>query len=178
MRRRCLTAVALTALAVGVFVLSVIPSAAVPARADDTNAKEDPKVAAARAKVELLDDLVKGFVVHITGTYVSARELTPAAIVTRKVFEHMEKKGHGKARLLDATGKPFNAANRPKTAFEKRAVEQIKAGKAYVEEVDQAKKVLRAATVVPAVMKSCIVCHDALKEGQVMGAIVYEVPLK
>lgn len=37
---------------------------------------------------------------------------------------------------------------------------------------------LRAATVVPVVMKQCLACHPQLKEGDVMGALVYELPIK
>jgi hypothetical protein len=75
---------------------------------------------------------------------------------------------------------PANKANLPHTDFEKRAVEQIKAGKPYVDEVAtrDGRPVLRAATVVPVVMKQCIGCHPGLKEGQVIGALVYELPIK
>jgi len=37
--------------------------------------------------------------------------------------------------------------------------------------------VLRVATVVPAVMKQCTICHGG-KEGRLLGAIVYELPIK
>jgi hypothetical protein len=111
---------------------------------------------------------------------VRAREVTPAARVAQKLFKHMEAKGWHRARLLDATGSPSNKANLPKTDFEKKAVEQIRAGKPYVEELARrdGKPVLRAATVVPVVMKQCIACHPGLKEGEVIGALVYEVPIK
>src|SRR5581483_11425766 len=109
----------------------------------------------------------KGYVVHITDTYVKAQELTPAARVAKKVFKHMAEKGWGAGRLVDASGKPFNEANLPKSAFEKKAVAAIKAGKPYVDEVGSkdGKPVLRAATVVPAVMPQCIKCHTEAKEG-------------
>jgi hypothetical protein len=101
--------------------------------------------------------------------------------VAKKVFKHMEDKGHGHARLVDATGEPANPGNRPKTDFEKAAVEQLKKGKTYYDEVaadKDGKPVLRAATVVPVVMKQCSACHRGKKEGDLLGAIVYELPIK
>ncbi len=133
-----------------------------------------------RATVKLLDDLHKSYVVNITATYVRAQEVTPAASVVKKVFAHMEKAGHGSGRLIDATGKPFIAENVAKTEFEKKAVAAIKGGKAYVDEIGEkdGKPVLRAATVVPAVMPQCINCHPHVKEGQVLGAVIYELPIR
>jgi hypothetical protein len=143
--------------------------------------KADPAaLERARETVHMIDDLYKGAVVHITATYVRAQEVTPAARVAQKIFKHMEDRGWHRARLVDATGTPSNRANLPVTDFEKRAVEQIKAGKPYVDEVAtrDGKPVLRAATVVPVVMKQCIACHPGMKEGEVIGALVYEVPIK
>jgi hypothetical protein len=133
-----------------------------------------------RETVKMIDDLYKGAVVHITATYVKASERTPAALVAKKVFKHMEDRGWHKARLIDATGEPTNKANIAKTDFEKRAVEQIRKGTPYVDEVAtvDGKPVLRAATVVPVVMKQCSACHPGLKEGEVIGALTYELPIK
>jgi hypothetical protein len=134
----------------------------------------------ARLTVLMLDDLYKGYVVHITDTYVRASEIKPAASVTKKVFKHMESKGWHTGRLVDATGEPLNRANLPNTDFEKRAVEKMKQGKDYFDEVGEkeGKPVLRAATRVPVVMKACITCHPGKKEGDLLGTIVYEVPLR
>ena len=84
-----------------------------------------------------------------------------------------------KVAVIDATGKPKNKKNVAETAFEKKAVEEIQGGKTYVEEVGEkdGKPVFRAGTVVPAVMSQCAVCHGG-KEGRLLGAIVYEVPIK
>jgi hypothetical protein len=134
----------------------------------------------ARASVQMLDDLYKNFVVQITATYVSAEENVPAAKVAMKVFQAMHKKGWHKARLIDATGQPVRKANLPQTPFEKAAVAQMKSGKTYFEEIGHAngERVLRAATVVPVVMKQCITCHQGKKQGELLGAIVYEIPIK
>jgi hypothetical protein len=161
----------------------------------DTSAKAtaDPAaLARARATVQMLDGLYKGFVVNITSTYVKARERTPAAAVLKRVFAQMAANGVHEARLIDATGEPVNRANVAKSAFEKRAVAELrrsypkwlasgaKGAPPAVEEVATVKgrPVLRAATVVPVVMKACLSCHPGLKEGELMGAITYEVPIK
>ena len=55
----------------------------------------------------------------------------------------------------------------------------VAGGKTYIEEVGEkdGKPVFRAGTVVPAVMSQCAVCHGG-REGRVLGAIVYELPIK
>ena len=127
----------------------------------------------------MLDDLYKTAVVSITSKYTEQQSDTPAAAVAKEVFEAMHKKGWHTARLVDATGKRKNKANLPRTSFEKKAAAAIKGGTLYIEEIDSAesKPVLRAATVVPAVLKQCTTCHGG-KEGRVLGAIVYEIPIK
>ena len=92
----------------------------------------------------------------------------------------MEKSGWGTSRLIDATGSPMNKANVAQTEFEKRAVEKLNAGESYYSEVARKdnRPVLRAATRVPVVMKQCISCHPGYKEGDLLGALVYEVPIK
>src|SRR4051794_30213850 len=135
--------------------------------------KPDPKaVDRTREIVRMLDDMHKGYVVHITDTYVKAQDLTPAARVTKKVFKHMADKGWGTGRLIDASGKPLNEDNWQKSALKKKAVVKKKAGKLYFDEVTlrDGNPVLRAATVVPAVMKQCLKCHVDAKEGDVLGA--------
>jgi hypothetical protein len=128
----------------------------------------------------MLDNLHKGYVVTITDTYVKAKEQAPAATVVKKVFAMMEKNGDGTGRLIDATGSPLRDTNVAKTDFEKKAVEAIKGGKPYIDEVatKDGKPVLRAATVVPAVMDACLNCHPNVKKNDVMGALVYELPIR
>ncbi len=166
----------LAALAAGLGLVALL--AVAPAGAADSK-PDAAAVERARESVKMLDDLYKNAVVSITNTYVGQQADTPAASVAKDVFEAMHKKGWHNARLVDATGKPKNKDNVAKTDFEKKAVADIAAGKAYVEEVGEqdGKPVLRAATVVPSVLKQCAVCHGG-KEGRVLGAIVYEVPIK
>lgn len=149
-------------------------------RAADAQGPDREAVQRAHNTVKLLDDLHKGYVVNITAIYVKAQERTPAAHVAKKVFAHVAKNGGPKVRLIDATGNPFNDANVAQSDFEKRAVETLKEGKKYVSEVGRKDRhpVLRAATPVPAVMKQCLRCHAGYKEGELLGALVYEVPIK
>lgn len=145
---------------------------------------EKPDAAAvfrAREQVRVVDDAYKATLIYATQTYVRDKEAPAAELMLKKVFEQMEKRGWHKARLVDATGKPLNKANAPQSAFEKAAIEKIKGGMAYYDEVvtqKDGKAVLRAATVMPAALKQCSSCHAGAKVGSVLGAIVYEVPIK
>jgi hypothetical protein len=132
-----------------------------------------------REQVKMLDDLYKTAVVKITQVYVGQQGEVPAAIAAMEIFHEMKKKGWHDARLIDASGKPKNKGNIATTDFEKQAVKAMKDGKTYYEEIGETdgKPVFRAATVVPAVMKECAVCHR-VKEGTLLGTIVYELPIK
>jgi hypothetical protein len=151
-----------------------------PVRAEDKKPEPDKAaVERAREQVKMLDDLYKTAVVQMTKLYVGQQGEIPAAVVAMEVFDVMRKKGYHNARLVDVIGKPKRKENVAKTDWEKRAVEQVKAGKAYYEEVGErdGKPVFRAVTAVPAVMKECAACHR-VKEGDQLGAIVYELPIK
>ena len=152
-----------------------------PGRSADRPAPDGAAVERTRETVRLLDDLNKNYVVDITDTYVKAQKSAPAARVAKKVFRQMGERSWGTGRLIDATGTPFNDDNVAKSDFEKRAVQAIKGGKPYVDEVGEdkdGKPVLRAATVVPVVMEQCSACHAGYKKGDVLGALVYELPIK
>lgn len=149
-------------------------------RAAEPSAPDREAVQRAHDTVKLLDDLHKGYVVNITATYVKAQERTPAAHVAKRVFAYVEKNGGPRVRLIDATGEPVNKSNVAKSDFEKRALKKLHKGETYVSEVGRKEDqpVLRAATPVPVVMKQCISCHPGHKEGELLGALVYEVPIK
>src|SRR5262245_19244530 len=147
--------------------------------AEDKVAVDPAALGRTRESIKMLDDLYKNAVVSITERYVEDQSHTPAAMVAQDVFEAMTKKGWHAARLIDATGKPKNEENVARTDFVKRAVARIKAGTAFYEEIAEkdGKPVLRVGSVVPVVLKQCAVCHGK-KEGSVLGAIIYEVPIK
>jgi len=140
--------------------------------------KEDTSLERTRKQVKILDDLYKTAVVSITNKYVEKQSDTPAAAVAKEIFDAMHKKGWHTARLVDATGKPKNKENLPLTDFEKKAVAEIRAGKPYYEEITQrdGKRLLRVGTVVPSVLPQCAICHGG-KQGKILGAIVYELPV-
>lgn len=171
-RGRSLCVVCLTASAVAAALLLGLASQR-ELRAEEAAA--DAAVTRARDNVKMLDSLYKTAVVSVTNRF----EGPPAIKMAKDVFAAMEKEGWHKAKLVDASGAPQNESNLPQTEFEKRAVAAIQGGKAYYDEVSgQGKdRVLSAATIVPAVTKKCATCHGA-KEGDLLGIIRYEVPVK
>jgi hypothetical protein len=166
-------------LALAMATLFVLPATVVPGETK-TAAPSPEAIQRTRETVQMLDNLYKMFVVNITATYVEAKETIPAARPAKKVMQHMTEKGFHSARLIDATGEPLGESNVAKTDFEKKAVAALRGGKTYLEEVGDkdGRPVLRTATVVPAVMKQCAACHSGRKVGDLLGTIVYEVPIK
>ena len=148
-----------------------------------TVAKESPDdevIARARKTVKLLDDLYKTFIELITEEYVNNPALLSAATLSKRVFKVMEEKGWHKARLLDATGTPFNPDNNPRDQFERNAINAFVWGNAYIERVEkiEGEYYLRAATSVTAVTEGCTICHHGKKVGDLLGAISYTIPLQ
>lgn len=147
--------------------------------ADETPKPHPEAVARAREQVRMLDTLYKNAVVSITKNYVNQQADVPAATVAKDVFVAMKNGKFHNARLIDVTGKPKNKENVAKSDFEKAAVEAIRSGKEYIDEIAfvDGQPVLRAATVVPAVMEQCIICHGK-REKNLLGTLVYELPIK
>jgi Protein of unknown function (DUF3365) len=146
-------------------------------------ADDAPEIQRARKQVLMLDDLYKTAVVLVTENYVKTESDLAAGSAFKLLFEAMKKKGHHEARLVDATGSPYEPANAPKDAFEKEAIAAIKTGKPYFDKVEtvNGKQVLRAATIVPVVMKKCVMCHDhyeKAKPGEAIGALMYVMPIE
>ncbi|MBT4865719.1 MAG: DUF3365 domain-containing protein, partial [Planctomycetaceae bacterium] len=78
---------------------------------------------------------------------------------------------------------PYNDENVAEDAFDKKAVKEIKAGKAFVEEVisKDGKPYLRAATSIPVVLDKCIMCHEnykTAKKGEAIGLLSYTIPIE
>lgn len=160
--------------------IGLLSSGATPtSRAADAAKPDKAAVDRAREQVKMLDDLYKTAVVKITEVYVGQQGEVPAAVAAKEIFAVMKKNGWHEARLVDATGKPKRKANIASTEFEKKAIQAMKDGKKYYEEVAEkdGKPVFRAATIVPAVMNECAACHR-VKKGDLLGAIVYELPIK
>ncbi len=104
----------------------------------------------------------------------------PAATLSKRVFEAMSKKGWHKARLVDATGSPYNPDNNPRDEFERDAIKAMISGKSYFERIEkfEGRDYLRGATVLAADMEGCTYCHPDKKLGDILGAISYSIPLE
>ena len=131
----------------------------------------------------MLDDVYKTAVVLITDKYVHTEDDFPAGSAAVAWFDAISKKGWHEVRLLDATGKPHDEKNTARDDFDREAIKQLKAGKAFYDQVEETdgKRVLRAATPVPVVLKKCIMCHDHYadaKPGEPIGILSYSVPIE
>lgn len=133
----------------------------------------------AKVIVQLLDDVYKFWIVFDTRDHVENMGRIPSATVSKEVFTEMEKKGWHSGRIITATNNFFNPENRPKDDFEKEAIQSLKGGADFFDRVEvvDGKKVFRAATPVPLVMAECQMCHVTAKTGELMGALVYTIPL-
>ncbi len=168
--------------------LAVVACATVGLIAYGQGTKDQPKVdpealAQARDTVKMLDDVYKSAIVVFTDKFVTKEGDVPAGAFAVPWMEEVSKHGTHKVRLIDVTGEPIDEKNTAKSDFEKAAVKKIKAGESYVEETAtiDGKLVLQAATSVPVVMEKCVMCHpnyEQVPQGQSIGAITYEFPLK
>lgn len=171
----------------GIATLAVIlfASSTLTTSADEVSggaARKDPAVERARREVKMLDDIYKTSIVLITTHYVHDDNDLPAGSAFKALFSAVEEKGWHKVRLLDATGEPYEEANLPKTAFEKKAIKQLLNGKAVYDEVIEkdGKRFLAAATAIPVVMDKCIMCHENYRnvpKGKAIGALGYQIPI-
>ena len=165
--------------------LSITPKQDKPAHAAEPSkaaAQNDKAVDRTRRQVKMLDDIYKGGIVLITEHYIEGDEDLPAGTAFKKLFEAAKNKGWHEVRLVDATGDPYNEENVAVSAFEKRAIKQLKSGQAFVDETvtKDGKRFLLAATPIPVVMEKCTMCHssyDIDKKGQVVGALTYRIPI-
>ncbi len=134
----------------------------------------------ARREVRLLDDLYKTAIVYMNDVYVEDADSVAAGETARDLFAAMKAKGWHEARLVDATEAPLNDDNKPRGAFEKAAIDKIRTGETYYDQVVEEgdRRYLRAATLVPVVNDKCVICHPGNKVGDVLGAISYKIPLK
>jgi hypothetical protein len=161
-----------------------------PVTADDKTsptvtqaASADPALERTRKTVRMLDDLYKTAVVLITEHYVHGKDELPAGSAAIALFDAMKKKGWHEVRLLDATGAPYEEKNSPQDDFEKAAVQQLRGGKSYHEQVvvRDNQRYLRAATPIPVVLKKCTMCHEHYKEakpGEAIGALSYTIKIE
>src|SRR5262245_49848304 len=86
------------------------------------SAQEKPKVDEAalkrtRKQVLMLDDIYKTAVVLITDKYVHEEDDFAAGSAAVALFKAIKEKGWHDARLVDASGQPYNDENIPQDAF-------------------------------------------------------------
>ncbi len=146
-------------------------------------AAKDVAVERARREVRMLDDIYKTAIVLVTEHYVKTDTDLAAGSAFKALFDAVGEKGWHKARLVDATGQPYNDLNLPKEGFEKKAIAEILAGKPSYDQVvtEDGKRYLLAATAIPVVMEKCIMCHEnyrTVEKGKAIGAISYKVPVQ
>ncbi len=134
----------------------------------------------ARREVRLLDDLYKVAIVYMNEVYVEDTSSIAAGETARDMFAAMREKGWHDARLVDGTGEPVNDENVARDAFEKIAVQKIKGGETYYDEVitEGSERYLRAATLVPAINDKCVLCHPGNKVGDMLGIASYKLRLE
>jgi hypothetical protein len=155
-------------------------------QAKKAKAPKQPNKAAierTRDNVKMLDDVYKQAIVLITDKYVHDTDDFAAGSAAVAWFQGVSKTGYHTVRLIDATGQPYEEANVAKSDFEKEGLKQLKAGKGFYDEVvtKDGKPYLLALTAVPVVHKKCVMCHDHYadaKEGEPIGAISYEMPIR
>ena len=145
--------------------------------------KVDIPVERTRKTVRMLDDVYKTAVVLITDKYVHDEGDFPAGSAAIALFDAIKKKGWHEVRLLDASGEPLEDKNSPQDDFEKTAVKQLKSGEKWYDEVIEkdGKRILRAATPVPVVLKKCTICHDNyndFKGDEPIGALSYTIEVE
>lgn len=149
----------------------------------ESKAENEAAVQRARQQIKMLDDIYKTAVIGITSTYVKKETDTPAITLGKALFDTMKKKGWHETKLLDATGHPYSEVNVAKDEFEKAAVDALKGGKDYYEQLVKVngEQRLRAATPVPVVLEKCTMCHEnykSVKPGAPIGILTYDVPVK
>lgn len=155
------------------------------AKKKDKSGKQPSPAAIKRTRetVKMLDDVYKQAIVLITDKYVNDTDDFPAGSAAVEWFKRVGKTGYHQVRLIDVSGQPYEEANVAKSEFEKEGVKQLKAGKAFYDEVEtkDGKHYLKAMTPVPVVMDKCIMCHPHYKDakkGEPIGAISYELPIR
>lgn len=151
--------------------------------ADEAEEVKDPAIERAKREVRMLDDIYKTSIVLITTHYVHDDDDLPAGAAFKALFSAVKEKGWHEVRLLDATGDPYEEANKPKPGFETKAIKQLLDGKSVYEEVvtEGDKRFLLAATAIPVVMDKCIMCHENYRNvpaGKAIGALGYKVPIQ
>jgi hypothetical protein len=166
-------------------IVTCLTSVSVSLRGQEKPAAQpsDEAVARTRQTVQMLDNVYKQTIVLITEKYVHDESDFAAGSAAVELFARIGEGGSHTVQLLDATGEPYEPNNVASDEFEREGIRRLKEGKEVHEQVStrDGKPVLRVMTPVPVVLKKCIMCHshyaDA-KDGEPIGALSYEVPIR
>ena len=141
--------------------------------------ERDKNVRSARRETKMLDTLYKTAIVSVTQTYVVDDSSTAAFTTFQPVVKAMKDGKWHEVRLVDGLGEPINPDNSPKDAFEKRAMQEILAGKDFVDEVEKidGQEYLRTMTILPMALEKCVLCHENYRGKKIVGGVSFQVPL-
>jgi len=125
--------------------------------------------------VRLLDDVYQSAVINTHKMYVRDPGTPSAVTWAKQVLRDVNGKGWPAARVFAASQRPLNPENDPADAFEEEAVKQFQRGQPVFERLDG--DVLRYASSIRVVDRSCLTCHVHNREGDLLGGISYRAPL-
>lgn len=130
----------------------------------------------ARRNVAMLDDAYQE-ILHAVHNWYPTKTGQPvvAATTVVELQKIMSEKGWPQSRFLAVNAIVMNPNHLPKDAFEKKAVEALKAGEQRVEAVEKGR--LRVATVLPT-GGGCFSCHWTDSKVGSRAAITWSIPVK
>lgn len=122
-----------------------------------TEQPEPPQVTAARERAKVMHDLYAATLEVMHERYFHGDRAMVPARALEDVFADIKRQSRTEARWISVNLKPMSVSHEPKTAFEKRAAEEIAAGKDAYEVVE--KDVYRRAGAIP-LGGECVSCHE------------------
>lgn len=125
----------------------------------------------ARRMVRLMDDIYRTGVLTTHQMYIQEPGLPSAVAWGKQVLGQVNAKGWPQARIFAASERPLNPENSPVDNFEREAVQAFKEGKTSAERREPG--VLRYASEIRVVDKSCLTCHVRNKVGDLLGGVSY-----
>lgn len=122
-----------------------------------TEQPESPQVTAARERAKVMHDLYAATLEVMHERYFHGDRAMVPARALEDVFADIKRQSRTEARWISVNLKPMSVSHEPKTAFEKRAAEEIAAGKDAYEVVE--KDIYRRAGAIP-LGGECVSCHE------------------
>lgn len=145
---------------------AVIPCLDRPAGAEPPAANLAPErvaLATARDRARMLHEVYTATLDTMHHRYFHPERAVLPARAMEDIFTSMKEKTSAEARWISVNLKAMSVDHEPKTAFERKAAEQIASGKAAYEEVEDG--TYRRATPIP-LAGGCVGCHGGLFQKQ------------